>query len=115
VQLQGPYLDEKTWGVISSRSAVISYVISRILTVVLDITLSSNKHIPPPTGPSPKDNLIFTLYSTSLFKFDNPFPQGLYKRLANNKNRYGGIWKAGLLLHVGYYSYPINILSNIFP
>ena len=23
--------------------------------------------------------------------------------------------KIGLLLHVGYYSYPINILSNIFP
>jgi hypothetical protein len=50
-----------------------------------------------------------------LIKFDNPFPQGLYKRLENNKNRYGGIWKAGLLLHIGYYSYPINIISNIFP
>lgn len=46
------------------------------------------------TGPKFEDNLIFSLYSTSLFKFDNPSPQGLYKKLANNKNRYGRIWKA---------------------
>jgi hypothetical protein len=28
---------------------------------------------------SARYNLIFPLYSTSLFKFDNPFPQGIYK------------------------------------
>jgi hypothetical protein len=40
------------------------------------------------------DSLIFPLYSTSPFKFDNPSPQGIYKGLANNKNPYGGIRKA---------------------
>lgn len=39
--------------------------------------------------------------------------QGVNTKLANNKNRYGGIWKAGLLLHVGYYSYPINIRISL--
>ena len=47
--------------------------------------LSPNKHIPPITSTSLQDNLTFPLYSISLFKFDNPFPEGLYKRLENNK------------------------------
>ncbi|MEA3357401.1 MAG: hypothetical protein U9Q67_03105, partial [Patescibacteria group bacterium] len=36
-QLRYPHLHEEKWGVIFSRNAVISYVISRILTVVLDV------------------------------------------------------------------------------
>jgi len=48
--------------------------------------------------------LIFPLYSTSLFKFDNPFPSRSIQKLANDKKQYEVKWTL-FVFAIGGFSY----------
>jgi len=72
---QGNYKENERVGQASQLSAQFQPFVPSSVYTQLFLQPSP---LPPATSTSPKDKLIFSLYSISLFKFDNPSPQGPY-------------------------------------